>query len=104
MCACVNDVRALDFATYHRHRLHDRDIDALRLSKKTIGYMYVVVVACTYMLLFLVTSPSLSLTTHRYIQRGLYNQSKKKIGLLVAYNVHIFFRILFIFIEFSFFV
>ncbi len=58
----------LDFATYHR-RHHDEDIDALHLSKKTVP--------CTYMLLFLVASSSLSLTTHRYIQRGLYNQGKK---------------------------
>jgi len=79
----------LDFATF-LPRLHDGDIDVLRLSKKNYT-LYVVV--CTYMLLFLVASSSLSLTTHRHMQRGLYNQGKNRtVGS--AYNVHIFFRIL----------
>jgi hypothetical protein len=72
---CVWMMFVLDFTTYDR-RLHDGDIDALRLSKKL--YPICTVIVCTYMLLFLVPSSSLSLTTHRYIQRGLYNQGKNR--------------------------
>jgi len=64
----------LDFATYHR-RHHHEDIDALHLSKKNYT-LYAVV--CAYMLLFLLSSSSLSITIHRYIQRGLYNQGKNR--------------------------
>jgi len=35
-------------------------------------------VVCAYMLLFLLSSSSLSITIHRYIQRGLYNQGKNR--------------------------
>lgn len=78
MYVCMNDVRARLCHLPYRHHLHDGDIDALRLSKRTIAYMYVVV--CTYMLLFLIASSSLSLTTQRYIQRGLYNQRRRPVG------------------------
>jgi hypothetical protein len=75
----------LDSATYYLH-LHLVDIDALRLSKRNYT---VCVLVCVYVLLFLIASSSLSLTTRRYIQRGLYNQGKNRIigNILCSYSL-----------------
>jgi hypothetical protein len=74
ICVCVNDVRArLPLPTIIIVMM---EILMHCIYQKKDYTLYVVIFA--YMLLFLFSSFSTSLTTHRHIQRGLYNQRRDR--------------------------